>query len=209
MFAESDMFGSSSVAEFGNRVQPYSYAVCQGSNSHDEEVRLSWKQLPERLSLSPNEGIWRSGKNGLAGSLAGGTIFGLIIGLGVGQVRGPVVGVVLGSLAGAVVGLLGGLVVGLEAFVKHFILRFFLSRRDDLPWNLVPFLDDMAGRLLLQKVGGNYIFIHRLLLDYFAALDEPVSTRSTSPLMKKSARTSRSNKLRVFLLVQINEKKCG
>ncbi|HYU75307.1 MAG TPA: hypothetical protein VEL31_21780 [Ktedonobacteraceae bacterium] len=26
-------------------------------------------------------------------------------------------------------------------------------------------------RILLRKVGGGYIFIHRLLLDYFASLD--------------------------------------
>jgi hypothetical protein len=55
----------------------------------------------------------------------------------------------------------------------HFILRFFLSRRSDLPWDLIPFLDEAAERLLLRKIGGSYIFVHRQLLDYFASLDEP------------------------------------
>jgi hypothetical protein len=55
--------------------------------------------------------------------------------------------------------------------MKHFILRFFLALRGDLPWNLVPFLDEAAERLLLRKVGGSYIFVHRMLLDYFADLE--------------------------------------
>jgi len=39
-----------------------------------------------------------------------------------------------------------------------------------LPRRLVPFLDHAAERIFLRKVGGGYIFIHRMLLDYFAAL---------------------------------------
>jgi hypothetical protein len=38
-----------------------------------------------------------------------------------------------------------------------------------LPLRLVPFLDHAAERIFLRKVGG-YIFIHRMLLDYFAVL---------------------------------------
>ncbi len=36
----------------------------------------------------------------------------------------------------------------------------------------IPFLDEAAERLLLRKVGGSYIFVHRMLLDYFAELGE-------------------------------------
>jgi len=32
----------------------------------------------------------------------------------------------------------------------------------------VRFFDEATGNVLLQKVGGGYRFIHRLLLDYFA-----------------------------------------
>lgn len=38
-----------------------------------------------------------------------------------------------------------------------------------MPWRYVDFLDFAAQRILLRKVGGGYIFIHRMLLDYFAA----------------------------------------
>jgi hypothetical protein len=34
----------------------------------------------------------------------------------------------------------------------------------------VDFLDYATECILLRKVGGGYIFIHRLLQDYFAAL---------------------------------------
>ena len=55
------------------------------------------------------------------------------------------------------------------AWCQHWALRFMLARRNWLPWRLVPWLDEMVGRGLLRRVGGGYIFIHRSLLEYFAA----------------------------------------
>ena len=46
------------------------------------------------------------------------------------------------------------------------------------PWNYVAFLDSCAERILLRKVGSGYIFVHRLLLEYFASLDESASPTS-------------------------------
>jgi len=145
---------------------------------------LSERRLPEHSSLSPNEGIWRSGKTGLAIGLVTGVSGGLVIGVIVGLIRGATFGLIAGLVTGLVTGLIAGVLVGLEAFVKHFLLRFFLSLRGDLPWDLVPFLDEAAGRLLLRKLGGSYIFVHRLLLDYFAALHEPMTSGRTSPMSK-------------------------
>jgi eukaryotic-like serine/threonine-protein kinase len=56
------------------------------------------------------------------------------------------------------------------AWVQHWSLRFILARRGWLPWRLVPWLEQMAARGLLRRVGGGYIFVHRSLLEYFAAL---------------------------------------
>ena len=77
-------------------------------------------------------------------------------------------------------GLIGGL--GTALFIAllvwwlsigpHIVLRFWLWRTNSLPWNVVPFLDEAAERLLLRKVDSSYTFVHRLLLDYFATLDE-------------------------------------
>ncbi len=136
-------------------------------------------QLPEKFSFSPNEGIWRSGKRGLLFVLlaillfgvAGGIIFGMF-GTSIGDLAyGLVFGLVLGSVGGLIFGLAFGLVggrTGFAAFLQHFVLRFFLWRLDLLPWNLVAFLDEAAARLLLRKVGGSYIFVHRLLRDVLA-----------------------------------------
>jgi hypothetical protein len=125
----------------------------------------SGRQIPERRSLFPNEGVWRSAKNGLIMWLA----IGLLVWLGGGLSGGLFFGLSAGLGAGLFAGVFRG---GLEAFAEHFILRFFLSQGGDLPLNLVAFLDEAAERLLLRKVGGSYIFVHRQLLDYFAGLAE-------------------------------------
>jgi hypothetical protein len=39
-----------------------------------------------------------------------------------------------------------------------------------MPWNYARFLDYAVDRIFLQKVGGGYIFIHRLLMEHFAAM---------------------------------------
>lgn len=56
--------------------------------------------------------------------------------------------------------------------IKHFTLRFFLSFNGYIPWNYARFLDYAAERIFLRKVGGGYIFIHRLLLEHFATLNQ-------------------------------------
>jgi DNA polymerase III delta prime subunit len=140
---------------------------------------LSPTQLPERVSLSPNEGIWRSGRRGviailllvLVVGLTGGLMVGLL-GTSIGNlVYALIFGLVFGSGGGLIFGLYFDLVggrTGLAAFLQHFVLRFFLWRLGLLPWNLVAFLDEATERLLLRKVGGSYIFVHRLLRDVLA-----------------------------------------
>jgi WD40 repeat protein/DNA polymerase III delta prime subunit len=60
---------------------------------------------------------------------------------------------------------------GLDA-TWHYILRLILTWQRHMPWRYARFLDYAAERVFLQKVGGYYIFIHRLLLEYFASLAE-------------------------------------
>ncbi len=146
---------------------------------------LSPMQLSERIALAPNEGIWRSGRRGLLlvvlcvllFGLVGGVIFGLL-GTSIGSlVYGPIFGTVLGAAGGLIFGLAFGLVggrTGIAAFLQHFVLRFFLWRLNLLPWKMVAFLDEATERLLLRKVGGNYIFVHRLLRDVLATRENDV-----------------------------------
>jgi len=66
--------------------------------------------------------------------------------------------------------LIFGLIGGGSACIRHFALRFVLCYLGYSPWNYARFLDYAAERLFLQKVGGGYIFVHRMLLEHFAAM---------------------------------------
>jgi hypothetical protein len=70
---------------------------------------------------------------------------------------------------GQIAGLLAGLLAGGMSTIQHVVLRLWLIRNGSTPWNYVKFLDYAADRILLRKVGGGYMFIHRMLLEYFAA----------------------------------------
>ena len=58
---------------------------------------------------------------------------------------------------------------GGTAVVRHCAIRFVLTRNHSTPTNYERFLDHAAERILLRKVGGGYMFIHRMLLEWFAA----------------------------------------
>lgn len=120
-----------------------------------------------QIKSTPNQGILLSGRNALIGSLVGALIFGLSGGAIFNLIDEMNIGLIFG-LAG---GLSIALIYGGSAFIRHFLLRWFLARYNYLPFKLVPFLDEMAERLILRKVGGGYIFIHRMLLEYFADLE--------------------------------------
>jgi hypothetical protein len=105
----------------------------------------------------PNEGIQRSLRNALISFLIGGLVGGLVVGL----------------VGGLIVGLVVGLQKGGFAYFKHHVLRFLLWRNGYAPWNYIRFLDYAAKRVFVRKVGGGYIFTHRLLMEYFATL-EPI-----------------------------------
>jgi hypothetical protein len=85
-------------------------------------------------------------------------------------------GLLSGLVFGLVFGLLGGLGGGGMALIQHFALRWVLWHAGSLPWNYSRFLDYAAERILLRKVGGGYIYIHRQLLEYFATRDTSLSS---------------------------------
>jgi hypothetical protein len=63
--------------------------------------------------------------------------------------------------------LLAGLLPG-AACIQHYVLRVVLSVSGTVPVRLVRFLDFASHRMLLQRVGGRYLFIHVLLRDHLA-----------------------------------------
>ncbi|MGH9360377.1 MAG: hypothetical protein ACRD2T_00565 [Thermoanaerobaculia bacterium] len=135
------------------------------------------------LKTVPNQGIRLSLRNAFVGGGLVGLAFGLVgaaAGYELGRWVGPLAaaGPALGPLYGIFFGLVGALGAGLYAglwyggadVIYHWVLRLILSAKRLLPMRLSRFLDYAADELgFLQKVGGGYMFIHRYLLEHFAA----------------------------------------
>jgi len=104
--------------------------------------------------------------NALSHGLTSGLSFGLSHGLeGLSQGLSYLWILVIG---GAVVmwAISGGLTI-----LRHYVIRWLLARSRRFPWRAQAFLDDATARILLQRVGGGYRFMHGLILDYFADLE--------------------------------------
>jgi eukaryotic-like serine/threonine-protein kinase len=144
------------------------------------EVGLSFKGIETRVF--PNEGIPRSAWNAVVVGLVGGLVSGPVIMLVFGLVFGLVGGLVSGLFFVPVVGVGVGRQAGGEACFKNVVLRLWLIRNGSTLWNYVKFLDYAADRILLRKVGGGYMFIHRMLLEHFEArYVEPGTTPKKDP----------------------------
>lgn len=111
----------------------------------------------------PNAGIWQSARNS--------TLFALVA-----MVTLYIPGFLLGNTKAtfwAATGLAFGFAAGGgEALIKHVLLRLLLTASGTTPWNYRKFLDYAVASVFLQKVGGGYLFIHRLLLEHFASLTD-------------------------------------
>nr|WP_322715963.1 NACHT domain-containing protein [Nostoc sp. ChiQUE02]MDZ8228818.1 NACHT domain-containing protein [Nostoc sp. ChiQUE02] len=79
------------------------------------------------------------------------------------------------SLMSLISGLFLGLLIGIPRsgtpVIKHFTLRLILYFNGYIPWNYARFLNYCTERLFLQRVGGRYRFIHKLLQDHFAKME--------------------------------------
>jgi hypothetical protein len=141
---------------------------------------LSSKMLREQERIVPNEGIHRSVLNSVVIGLCFGLFSGLVIGLGIGFISIVLTGhpaplgleLSFGFCAGMIVGIGAAMPRGGLASIQHVVLRLLLWHAGVAPLNYVQFLEDATKRLLLRKVGGSYIFMHRLLLEYFVATRE-------------------------------------
>lgn len=151
-------------------------------------------QINEHLHIRPNQGIRNSAWNALRISLIGFLISFLLYGLVFGLAFGLLSGLKNGLIQGSLFGLLLGLVNGGGICLQHYALRYILWRRGSIPWHYVSFLEEASGRILLQKVGGGYRFIHPLFLDFFASPQTEITSYSTQqPHLKQSSYSSTSS----------------
>ena len=121
---------------------------------------------------TPNQGIWNSIgsaiKMGSLFTLTEGLLFGLLLYFLVDWYLRSDQAINVGISIGIAFGLLGSLDYGGRAVIQHLALRFILSIKGFTPWNYVRFLDYCVDRIFLRRVGGGYIFVHRLLMEHFA-----------------------------------------
>jgi len=117
-----------------------------------------------RPQAKPGQGIRRSATIALIAALTCGSLAGFFYWL----VKGPGSAAFNSVLTALAVGLFGG---GLFC-IKHVTLRLILWCKRLAPLRYVRFLNYASDLLFLRRVGGGYIFVHRLLLEYFASLEE-------------------------------------
>jgi transcriptional regulator with XRE-family HTH domain len=153
---------------------------------------IAQEQIEDQDRQSLNQGVHRSALNSTIIGILSGAIIGCIgflgywlsYGLNEGLSKGLSYGLNEGLTKGlgsalSVVwlfalggGLFGWAVSGGWAMIRHFVLRWILHSRHVFPWHAQAFLNDATTRILLRRVGGGYSFIHHLLLEYFAHLDD-------------------------------------
>jgi serine/threonine protein kinase len=150
------------------------------------------QNLDDHVRSRPNEGIRRSllyalfgGAIGAFGSILAfilldlylmsvvGSFHGgnIIAGLRNGLMHGWYLSLYSDLKIGLIGSLLAFLLFGGLAWLQHGLLRLILWRTGELPLSPSHFLDYASRCVLLYKVGGGYIFVHRLLLEYFLSID--------------------------------------
>lgn len=119
-----------------------------------------------------NEGIWQSIQNSIILSLRAWLIATTLLFIIQYNNNINLNKVLISSVIG---GLFFGLLIGIPTsgmpVIQHFILRIILWFNAYIPWNYARFLDYCTERLFLQRVGGRYRFVHKLLQDHFAQME--------------------------------------
>ena len=130
-----------------------------------------------KVRESPNQGIIASAKNSLIIAcitfpILIAMLF-LISSLLPSKVTSPYI-----ITGGILIALVCGFMTGGVPVVQHATLRFLLHRQGHIPHNYAKFLKYTTERRLTQQIGGSFRFIHRELLDHFAAMDADSSNTS-------------------------------
>ncbi|MFN6461515.1 MAG: NACHT domain-containing protein [Nostoc sp. DedVER02] len=117
----------------------------------------------------PNQGIWKSAKNGLIIAMITFPIL-TMTNIQIRLIRGIRFEAIEILIIGLVLGLALGFNFGGLSVIQHCILRFILWRNGSIPWNYANFLGYAAERGFIIQVGGRYRFKHDLLREHFAKL---------------------------------------
>jgi DNA polymerase III delta prime subunit len=124
--------------------------------------------------LRPNQGIRSSLVNALRIGPVTGAVFGLATTFPAVLTRVNLERSLLSGVGNFLVIMVMTMVgYGLYTVIQHYTLRSVLRRDRSIPARLSHFLEYAVSRILLRRVGGSYIFIHRYLMEHFASKPSP------------------------------------
>ena len=144
---------------------------------------LIGKDIENEKKTRPNIGIFKSAFYGALVGTARGLFMGfsgILLAIGSNTTVGANLSYTGCFFVWAIFGVITGWLNygGLTSF-QHFTLRLLLWIDKLSPWNYTRFLDYATERVFLYKVGGGYMFIHRLPMDYFASLASGQDSKET------------------------------
>lgn len=140
---------------------------------------LGWRASAIASQVQPNEGIRLFKRSMLRGGLLLGVVTGGFLWIvfssvsvqNAGFVNAAVAGLVIGIVVGSYFAVVGALWYGGIDIINHYVLRIILWISGRTPLRLIRYLDSAVKIRLMRRIGGGYSFIHRALLEYFAARD--------------------------------------
>lgn len=144
-------------------------------------IAKGWKKSVPQTTTEPNEGMKLTRKNafkGIAIGFIGGVIIFPLYYLLDNEIvlkSGKIIIYISerSLLIGGILGYISWLWFGGRSIIQHYVLRFLIYIRGYCPLNFRAFLDYTSDHLrFTQRVGGGYIFIHRMLQEHFAHKSE-------------------------------------
>jgi len=78
------------------------------------------------------------------------------------------------------------MILEMQPVIGYYAVRIMLWYDGSIPLRCTRFLDYCADRILLRKVGGGYIFIHRTFMEHMATID-PTKFDFDTPAGKSKA----------------------
>jgi eukaryotic-like serine/threonine-protein kinase len=117
---------------------------------------------------TPNQGIELSARNAILAGVATGPMVGLLLGSAAAPILSAAQIANTALIGGLFFGMLAALRAGGFDVIQHYTLRVILAARGYTPLDYARFLDSAASLVFLLNAGGAYLFVHPLLLEYFA-----------------------------------------
>jgi hypothetical protein len=146
-------------------------------------VGAAYGSLESRIvsrKTTPNQGIELSARNAIRAGVAAGLMVTVLLAVAAATVLPAAQVADLALIGGLFFGMVAALWTGGFDVIQHYTLRVILAVRGYAPLRYARFLDCAASLIFLQKAGGGYLFVHRLLLEHFADHERAAASAPTA-----------------------------